>query len=642
MARQDAERREKADALARAEAENQVRLARESAEKAAREAEETSRRDTERREAEKQQAEKQQTAERSRQLADAGAQAALAKVAEVAEAAAVGPSDKKRDGFQLDSLESDLNERLDAEQKEREEAARHEREQTEKKARLREEKARQEAAAALAEKEAKERAGREREEAERQTAAEEQAREQDKKASAKAEAEAAAKMRKEARLREKADTDARKRSDAEMYDRKQDQASMGADRASKDRTSMSRPSRQWGKPIAITMFGLLLAVVGLMHVMPLNAYIPVYEKLASARFGQPVTIGSVRLSLFPAPQLRFEKVAIGTEPQARFSEVRASPELGSLLGELKIFKSVELDGAVVPTAMLAAALWGNQGNAAKPFDAQALRIERFVLPALKLELKGLALPPLNVEGNVGADGRLTRLGIATADKSQNAQLMFESDGVKVEIAAKTFPPVFGAAFNLDDFAAKGVLTRDELMLSEFEAKAFEGRLNGKARLKWVSEWTLDGEVAVRLLDPAKLVPQVFSSGKLEGRGAYSMRSVNPAMLFPSVRLEGSVKVEKGTLNKIDFTRLLQQSGTQAGGSTLFSELNSGLVVDAGRVQLRNLRIAGGLMSASGAAEVGVTGETTGRIQLELRSGPTQSRASLALSGNVKDGLQLKR
>ena len=180
------------------------------------------------------------------------------------------------------------------------------------------------------------------------------------------------------------------------------------------------------------------------------------------------------------------------------------------------------------------------------------------------------------------------------------------------------------------------------MLSEFEAKAFEGRLNGNARLKWVSEWTLDGEVAVRLLDPAKLVPQVFSSGKLEGRGSYSMRSANPAMLFPSVRVEGSVKMEKGTLNKIDFTRLLQQSGTQAGGSTLFSELNSGLVVDAGRVQLRNLRIAGGLMSASGAAEVGVTGETTGRVQLELRSGPTQSRASLALSGNVKDGLQLKR
>jgi hypothetical protein len=75
---------------------------------------------------------------------------------------------------------------------------------------------------------------------------------------------------------------------------------------------------------------------------------------------------------------------------------------------------------------------------------------------------------------------------------------------------------------------------------------------------------------------------------------------------------------------------------------LFSELNSGLLLDGGRLQLRNLRISAGLMSGTGAAEVAANGEISGRMLVELRSGSTQARSSLVLSGSTKDGLVLKR
>jgi hypothetical protein len=58
--------------------------------------------------------------------------------------------------------------------------------------------------------------------------------------------------------------------------------------------------------------------------------------------------------------------------------------------------------------------------------------------------------------------------------------------------------------------------------------------------------------------------------------------------------------------------------------------------------LRNLRISAGLRSGSGAADVTAGGEVSGRLLVELRSGQTQARANLGLSGNIRDGLALKR
>ena len=539
-------------------------------------------------------------------------------------------------GLQLDNLESDFNARLEAEQKEREDAARREQEEEEERKRAKKEKRKREQEAAQALKDEEERARRELEEAERKAAEkeQEQARAQDGKARAKAEAEAAAQARKEARAREKAEAEARKKADLEKHERKREDVRIGTD-ADGAMASPNAPGK-WGKPAAIGMFVLLLVLVGVIHIMPMNGLIPVYEKLASERFGQPVSIGTVHVALLPLPQMRFEQVSIGAEPRARFTAVRAVPELGSMFGDVKIFKSVELEGAVVPPAMLAGVLWGRPGS------GQDLRIERFAVRGLKTDFKGLALPPLNVDGTIAADGKVQGVNLSNADRSLTGRLLVESGGVKIELSSKSFQPLFGAGFAMDDFSAKGVLTADELSLSEFEAKVFEGYLNGNARLKWGAEWTLDGEVAMRLVEAAKLAPQFFSSGKLEGKGSYAMRSADASVLFASTRLEGNLKMEKGTLNKIDLTRLLQQSGSQSGGSTLFSELNSGLILDGGRLQFRNLRLSAGAMSATGAVEIGATGEANGRLQVELRSGSSQARASLALSGNVKDGLVAKR
>jgi predicted hotdog family 3-hydroxylacyl-ACP dehydratase len=54
------------------------------------------------------------------------------------------------------------------------------------------------------------------------------------------------------------------------------------------------------------------------------------------------------------------------------------------------------------------------------------------------------------------------------------------------------------------------------------------------------------------------------------------------------------------------------------------------------MQVRQLRLAAGLMSAAGAAEVDAQGNLNGRMQIELKSQAVQGRAGLTLSGTLKE------
>src|SRR5258706_8021374 len=75
---------------------------------------------------------------------------------------------------------------------------------------------------------------------------------------------------------------------------------------------------------------LIMLVVGIavLPFVPLET--AAYEKAAQAWLGQPVKIGTVNLSLLPLPQLKFEKVVIGRDPQLKVAVIKARPELGSL------------------------------------------------------------------------------------------------------------------------------------------------------------------------------------------------------------------------------------------------------------------------------------------------------------------------
>ena len=111
-------------------------------------------------------------------------------------------------------------------------------------------------------------------------------------------------------------------------------------RAPRTAASGRAEKKGWGKPIAITLFLLLVIAVGVAHVMPIDT--SDYERAATDALGRPVKIGSANLSLVTGLQVKFSDVSVGET--IRIAELRAFPEIDALTGPRKVFSRIEIDG----------------------------------------------------------------------------------------------------------------------------------------------------------------------------------------------------------------------------------------------------------------------------------------------------------
>jgi uncharacterized protein involved in outer membrane biogenesis len=351
-----------------------------------------------------------------------------------------------------------------------------------------------------------------------------------------------------------------------------------------------------------------------------------FEKAAQTWLGQPVKIGAVSWSLFPTPQLKFEKVAIGKDGQMRAAVVRATPEVLSLLSERKVLRALDLENASFPREFLPVLLVVRGEN-------RPLGVERITAKGLKLDMPELKLAAVDVDAAFAADGSLKAVTILNAERKLSVKLEPQRGRAAVEISSGSFPLPIGLDQVLTDFAAKGTLTRNELALSEFEVRGFGGRLFGSMRLRWPDVWTVDGAFTARQLEVGKLAAPLLAAGSLDGKAAYSMRATAPERLLAGARLEGSFIIQKGSIANIDMTRLLQGSGS-SGGTTSFTDMSGNVLADSGRVSVRQIRLAAGLMNGAGQVDMDAQSRLTGRLQLELRS--AGARATLGVGGTLEN------
>ena len=626
--REEAERREREDAERRAEEEAERKEREETERRAKEEVERREREDAERRDREESERKLREEAER--------------KEREETERRAKEEAERREreDAERKAKEEAERREREDAERRAKEEAERREREETERRAEEEaERKDREESERKL--REEAERGEREetertaKEEAEASRAAEpEPEREaeeavqagittkEESKARAKLEAAAAAQARKDARARERALATERKAAGIEAPSRPAEpEPSVEMEMP----VGKLRRERNWARIVSLGLFVVLFVAIAAIHLIPLD--VSPYEKAAGERLGEPVRIGSIHFSLVPQPHLNFENVSIGAEPRLQIASLDAVPELGSMFAPRKVFRSIEIGGLVLPQAIAARALWGKGSE-------DALRVERVYVKGLKLELKGMLLPPLDVEASFGPGG-LEKALLANAEKSLSVSLQGDGGKTQIEIAAKRLVLPFAQNIALDEFSAKGTLVAQDLLLREFEARAFDGILTGNARLSWGDAWSFGGEFAAKGMDAAKVAAPILSGGRFEGKGTSAMKADAPEKLMASARLDGSFSMQKGTLAIVDLTRTLQGTGG-TGGNTLFSEMTGSVVADASRIQLRQIRLSAGLLSANGSAELDAQKNLSGRLQIELRAQVTQLRATLAITGTLAE------
>ncbi|MFY9316188.1 MAG: cell envelope integrity protein TolA, partial [Burkholderiales bacterium] len=538
---------------------------------------------------------------------------------------------KREEEEQREREEAERKAKAEAERKAKEEAERRAKEEAEKKRRDEEERRRKEEEKRRvqeeAERKAREEEGRlEEEEAERKREAKEaQAAKQAEERAAKA---AAAKG---AARRVSGDEDdiPVTEDDLDTDDLKRDQkvAAEKARRAAREAPPVAvatggRP-KKWGKPVAIVLFVLLIAGVGVLNFMPVST--AEYEKAASDAMGVPVKIGAGRLSVFTGIEVKLENVSIGSAVKIR--SVRGAPEVGSLFGARKAFSRVELEGVQIAQSQVGEALLGKVAG-------ENFRIGRVTVKQLALD-GPLKLPPLDVDATVAGDGTFQTVRLSGADKL-SVTLQPKGSDIGFEIAAPSFAPPFVPALSLAEFSMKGTANRAGVVTSEFDGRAFDGVLHGTARIRWGDSWTVEGEVKPRNLKVAVFAPTLVSEGRVEGRAAYSMTGSSPGSLYENARLQGEFKIEKGVLGSFDLARALQTGGAQSGGRTVFNEMTGQGVYDKGAMQFTNVAISAGGLNAGASLNIDTSGNLSGRIVADVKTTSQKLSATLTVSGKVQD------
>src|SRR6267143_487759 len=216
-----------------------------------------------------------------------------------------------------------------------------------------------------------------------------------------------------------------------------------------------RHERNWGKPVAITLLVILGVALGALHVISIST--ADYEKAAREALGQPVRVGSGRISLWRGVHYEFKDVRIGE--RVRIAEARAFPALDALFDEKKVFKRVELEGAAVPQDMLGEALFARA-------NGENFTLGRVVAKQLKLE-GPLPLPPLDVDVVLDATG-VPRVASLAGPENLVANLSSKGSELEFEMSATRFALPIAPALSLDQFGMKGTLTRRGMNISSWD------------------------------------------------------------------------------------------------------------------------------------------------------------------------------
>src|SRR6267378_664821 len=384
-----------------------------------------------------------------------------------------------------------------------------------------------------------------------------------------------------------------------------------------------RQERNWGKPVTITLLVILGTALGALHVIPIST--ADYEKAAREALGQPVRVGSGRISLWRGVHYEFKDVRIGE--RVRIAEARAFPALDALFDEKKVFKRVELEGAAVPQDMLGEALFARA-------NGENFTLGRVVAKQLKLE-GPLPLPPLDVDVVLDATG-VPRVASLAGPENLVANLSSKGAELEFEMSATRFALPIAPALSLDQFGMKGTLTRRGMNISSWDGAALNGSVSGTAQVRWGGTWNVEGVVTARGINAAVFAPALLLEGRGEGTGRFWMTGSEPAKLGSGGRLEGSFTVNKGVLGSFDLSRAIQTGGRQVTGRTQFTEMNGQAIYNAGAVALRNVNIGAGALNAGASADIAQSGALSGRIVIDVRTSTQALRAILILGGTVKE------
>lgn len=425
---------------------------------------------------------------------------------------------------------------------------------------------------------------------------------------------------------------ARRRKEQEDHDRKRAEV-----KTLKKQKSIRTPLERL-RPLIIGVVVLVALVLGGIQLIPMNTYVPAIEKLASGHIGEPVTIGSMRVSVLGGLSMILDNVRLGTTQDVKIDKVELSLDFGSAFGEVKVIRNIKVESASVAQQVLP--------RLPKWMDAalsdKNMQIRRVVLKSVKLESTTVKLPNFDADLDLSPEGVIQKAALDAVDGKLSLQITRRGEEFDIAVAAgKGWVPPVGPQIEFTDFSAKAVASRNQIRVDEFRALLYGGAAKGSAVINWGGPWSIEGQLTSQRVGLHELMP-VFtrdakSTGQMESTLRFSMAAPDVVTLFDAPKIDGTFIIRKGDLDGVDMVRALQMGGRQnvQGGATRFEEISGAVSVAGGRYQYRNVKLASGLLSATGGFEVFPSKDIRGRIFVELRSQAAQIRGNFTIDGNLK-------
>lgn len=476
-----------------------------------------------------------------------------------------------------------------------------------------------------------------RERAEAEVRAQDEARQQAREAAeaaARAEAEEALRRVEEAARREEAE-EARLRAEAQARAMAAAQGEAVFPFLTSRKRTRIRFDKKLIKPAVYGVLGLLVFALAALHLISFNFYIPKLERQLTESLGQRVVVKDIRFSVYPAPHLKLEGVALGDLAAVRIGTARLFPAFSSWFSEAKAMRRVELESVTLSEDSVSAlSVWSQHQAQAAPVQFEQVLVKDAKLANRLLDLFAF-------DADVKMDhGRFAKAQIKSTDQHITIDFTPQADALAIQLAATRSVLPLEPRIQFDELKISAIARPGSMTLSHIEGQLYGGSLSGSAQVEWRDGWILTSDLGVRqvAIEPALTLftHNMKASGALEAKIRLTTKSAALETLFSAPQVQATFRVRDGELSGVDLVRAIQsaRSSGNIGGKTHFNELSGYLQLANGRYQYRQLKLLTGMMSANGNLEFSAERSLSGNLVGELHTRATVLRTPFTLSGTL--------
>lgn len=391
------------------------------------------------------------------------------------------------------------------------------------------------------------------------------------------------------------------------------------------------------RKLLIFIIGLLVLMLVLPWLIPTQTILAQLEQAATDKLGVPVKVKSLSLALLPTPRAHLAGIHIGNQDEITVEKTTLVLDITTLMAETRVISRVELDKPVVKKSVLPLVELMLSQKSQGPAPVVVRQIN---LHGARLVWGGVNVPEFNAGVLLGEANHLMLVKLNSVDGKMHIEVSPKAEGYSARFKAKEWIMPVGPALEFDLLEAEFEYDGQRIALSRIDAQLYRGQLQVSGGLDFRHEWKLNGQFKVRdiaLGDATQLFTKTVKvSGRISGDGVFSGKAKTATALADNLALGFKFNVSDGVLYGMDLAKaatLLVKLGTN-GGETRFDKFSGVLKTRGKAIDLSHIKVASGLLGATGSIKVTPEKRLAGRVEVELKQSLSVVAVPLEISGTL--------